>query len=100
MTDERSVMPSFTPQGVCATQIDFEIDEEEMVHGVRFVRGCPGNAAGLARLAEGRPAGELIELLGDLPCGTKSTSCPAQLAKALSQELSRQQALNGQQPLG
>jgi uncharacterized protein (TIGR03905 family) len=80
-------MPSFIPEGVCSTRIDFEIDDEGLTHNVRFTRGCPGNAVGLAKLAEGRPAPEIIELFTDLPCGTKPTSCPAQLAKALSREL-------------
>jgi uncharacterized protein (TIGR03905 family) len=80
-------MPSFTPRGVCATRIDFEIDDEGLVHDISFTRGCPGNAAALAKLAEGRSTTELIELFRDLPCGTKPTSCPAQLAQALSHEL-------------
>ncbi|MDR2106778.1 MAG: TIGR03905 family TSCPD domain-containing protein [Coriobacteriales bacterium] len=80
-------MPSFTPEGVCSTRIDFEIDDGGLVHDIHFTRGCPGNAVGLAKLAEGRPAPELIGLFSELPCGTKPTSCPAQLAKALSHEL-------------
>ncbi len=70
-------MASFTPQGVCAVKIDFELDDEGLVHGLNFTKGCPGNALGLAKLAEGRPAAELIEMFRDVPCGRKSTSCPA-----------------------
>jgi len=80
-------MPSFRPTGVCATRIDFEIDKEGMVHNIIFTDGCPGTSAGLALLAEDHPAAELIELLRGLPCGRKATSCPDQLARALSQEL-------------
>jgi uncharacterized protein (TIGR03905 family) len=80
-------MPSFIPQGVCATQIDYEVDDQGLVHNVAFTRGCPGNALGIAKLAEGRPATELIELFEGLPCGKKATSCPAQLAIALAQHL-------------
>jgi uncharacterized protein (TIGR03905 family) len=87
MPTGRSVVSSFTPQGVCATQIDFEIDDEGLTHNIHFTKGCPGNAVGVAKLAEGRPATEIIELFTGLPCGHKSTSCPAQLAQALSHEL-------------
>jgi uncharacterized protein (TIGR03905 family) len=80
---------SFVPKGVCATRIDFEIDTDGLVHDVRFLQGCPGNAAGVSRLAEGRPATELIELLSGLPCGPNPTSCPAQFALALSEELEK-----------
>jgi uncharacterized protein (TIGR03905 family) len=80
-------MPSFTPRGVCATRIDFEVDNKGLVHDVVFTQGCPGNTVGLARLAEGRPARELIELFEDLTCGRRKTSCPAQFATALSEHL-------------
>jgi uncharacterized protein (TIGR03905 family) len=80
-------MPSFFPQGVCASRIDYEIDDEGRVHDVVFTRGCSGNARGLARLAEGRPAAELIELLADVPCKDKQTSCPAELARALAEQM-------------
>ena len=80
-------MPTFIPQGVCSKQIDFEIDADGKVHDISFHKGCPGNAFGIAKLAEGRSAEELIELFKDLPCGEKATSCPAQLALALQDEL-------------
>jgi uncharacterized protein (TIGR03905 family) len=85
-------MSTFIPRGVCVERIDFEIDDEGLVHDIHFTKGCPGNAAGVARLAEGRPAAELIELFKGLPCGYKSTSCPDQFARALSQELDKRAA--------
>jgi uncharacterized protein (TIGR03905 family) len=83
------LMPSFTPKGVCATRIDFEIDDEGLVHNIDFEQGCPGNTAGVAMLAEGRPATELVELFKGLSCGRKSTSCPDQLAQALTEALKK-----------
>ncbi|MDR1184892.1 MAG: TSCPD domain-containing protein, partial [Coriobacteriales bacterium] len=66
-------MPTFIPKGVCATRIDFEIDDEGLAHNISFINGCPGNAVGVARLAENRPAIEIIRLFEGLPCGHKST---------------------------
>jgi uncharacterized protein (TIGR03905 family) len=85
-------MSTFIPKGVCSRRIDFEIDDEGLVHDIHFTQGCPGNATGVARLAEGRSAAELIELFEGLPCGQKSTSCPDQFACALSQELAKRAA--------
>ncbi|MCL1847364.1 MAG: TIGR03905 family TSCPD domain-containing protein [Coriobacteriia bacterium] len=82
-------MPSFIPSGVCSSRIDFEIDNEGLVKSIRFSDGCPGNAAGLSKLAENHLATELIELFEGLTCGHKPTSCPDQLSKALKQELQR-----------
>ena len=78
----------FTPQGVCARKIYFEL-EDGRARRLRFKGGCRGNLQGLARLAEGRPAGELADLLAGLECGSKGTSCPDQLAQALIRVLAR-----------
>jgi len=78
----------FTPRGVCSKEINFVL-EGGIIRRLRFRGGCPGNLEALARLAEGRPAEELIELLAGLTCGSKETSCPDQLARALGKTLAR-----------
>ena len=50
---------------------------------VHFVGGCNGNTQGVARLVEGIEIDEVIERLSGIRCGSKQTSCPAELAKAL-----------------
>lgn len=74
---------SYTPRGVCSAQIDFEI-EDGIVKNVHFTRGCNGNTQGIARLAEGMRATDVIAKLKNVDCGGRGTSCPDQLAKALS----------------
>ncbi len=78
---------TYTPSGVCARQMDFEISDDGIVTGVRIVGGCPGNSLGVAKLAEGRSAGELVRLLSGIRCGAKPTSCPAQLARAIDEAM-------------
>jgi uncharacterized protein (TIGR03905 family) len=73
---------TFSPKGVCAKSIAFEIDGD-LVRDISFVDGCDGNLQGLAKLAEGRTINELVSLLKGIKCGHKATSCPDQLAKAL-----------------
>ncbi|MDR2725596.1 MAG: TIGR03905 family TSCPD domain-containing protein [Candidatus Adiutrix sp.] len=77
-----------TPKGVCSKKIHFEL-EDGVIRRLGFKGGCPGNLKGLSRLAEGRPARELIGLLAGLTCGNKETSCPDQLARALDRALKR-----------
>lgn len=72
----------YTPKGVCSRRINFEV-ENGIVKNVEFTGGCAGNTQGVARLCEGRGVEELIELLQNIKCGFKSTSCPDQLACAL-----------------
>ena len=73
---------SFTPRGVCSSQIDFELDGN-IVRNVHFTRGCNGNSQGISRLVEGMDVNEVIKRLKGVDCGGKGTSCPDQLAMAL-----------------
>ena len=73
---------TYTPHGVCSRQILLELDGNK-VSNVRFIGGCSGNTQGVARLAEGMEVDELISRLQGIRCGSKPTSCPDQLAKAL-----------------
>ena len=75
---------TYSPRGVCARKITFDI-ENNIVKNVRFAGGCAGNTQGVAALAEGMDADELIEKLSGIRCGFKSTSCPDQLAKAMAE---------------
>lgn len=68
-------------------QIRFELDEQDVVHNVQFLGGCPGNTVGVATLAEGQNARLLIAKLKGIDCRGRGTSCPDQLAKALTQAL-------------
>ncbi len=78
---------SYSPKGVCSRKISFEIDEDGRVRNVSFYGGCNGNTQGLARLAEGMDAQELIERLSGIRCGMRTTSCPDQLARAVASAL-------------
>lgn len=73
----------FEPKGICAIGIDYEVVDGR-VHGVKFTGGCDGNHKGITALIEGMPVDEAIERLSGITCGPRNTSCPDQLAKALS----------------
>jgi uncharacterized protein (TIGR03905 family) len=76
----------YKPKGVCAQAINFEIDGS-VIKSVEFIGGCPGNALGVSRLVEGMPVEEAIKRLEGIKCGSRSTSCPDQLAMALRQAM-------------
>ena len=80
---------TFRPRGVCSMQIKFEIDDDKKVRNIRFLGGCSGNTQGVAKLAEGRDANELITLLSGTDCGGRGTSCPDQLAKAIEEAINQ-----------
>ncbi len=74
----------YTPKGVCATGIDVEADGN-IIRSVRFTNGCSGNTQGISRLVAGMDIDEAISRLSGIKCGMKATSCPDQLAKALTE---------------
>ena len=75
--------------GTCSNAIEFEVDDNHTIQSINFVGGCPGNTVGVAQLAKGRKAEDIIALLEDVKCGTKATSCPQQLAIALKEAIRR-----------
>jgi len=57
------------------------------VTNVSFLGGCNGNLKGVAALAEGQKAEDIIKRCKGITCGFKTTSCPDQFAQALEQAL-------------
>ena len=78
---------TYNNKGVCARSVTFDIAEDGTVTNVSFVGGCNGNLKGVAALAEGRKAQDIIKQCRGITCGPKTTSCPDQFAQALEQAL-------------
>ena len=67
----------------CSREIDFEVDNNNIVTSCEFIGGCMGNTQGVARLVVGRIVDDVIKTLEGINCGNRGTSCPDQLAQAL-----------------
>ena len=77
---------TYRTRGTCAQQIKFDL-ENGIVKNVSFYGGCNGNLQGISKLVEGQKAEDVIEKLRGIKCGFKQTSCPDQLAAALTEAL-------------
>lgn len=75
---------TYKTNGTCSRVIELHI-ENDIVRGVTFQGGCNGNLKGIGSLVEGMSVDEVISRLEGIRCGFKSTSCPDQLAKALTE---------------
>lgn len=73
---------NYRTKGTCSTNIELEV-EEGVIKSVAFWGGCNGNLQGISRLVKGMPVRSVIDMLEGIRCGTRSTSCPDQLCKAL-----------------
>lgn len=78
---------TFETVGVCSQELSFGLDEQNRVHNVRFLGGCPGNLTAIAKLVEGADATHVAALLKGNDCGGKGTSCADQLSRALTAAL-------------
>ena len=72
---------------VCSTLISFDLDDDNRIHNLSFVRGCNGNLKAIGKLLEGEKAEVAIAKLEGNLCGTRNTSCADQLAIALKKAL-------------
>lgn len=77
-------MFTYYTKGTCSRQILFNVDEDNKLHGVRFIGGCGGNLQGIARLVENKDINEIEALLAGIRC-KGNTSCPDQLSQAIAQ---------------
>ena len=78
----------YETKGTCSRAIDIDLDEATgTIRSVRFTGGCNGNTKGLTALVEGQKATDVITRLQGIRCGMRPTSCPDQLAEALTEAL-------------
>lgn len=81
----------YQPQGVCCQLMQVAIEDNKIVDA-DFFGGCNGNLQGIRKLIQGMDIDEVIDKLGGVMCGPKSTSCPDQLAACLIQYKQKQMA--------
>ena len=80
---------SYQTKGTCSQLIDVTVDDNDVIQQVFFLGGCNGNLKGISQLITGTKIDDVISKLDGTRCGTKNTSCPDQLCRAL-EELKRQ----------
>ena len=74
---------TYSPRGVCARNFAFDV-EDGVLRSIEISGGCHGNLQGIASLLKDMPVNEIIARLKGIRCGMKPTSCPDQIAQALT----------------
>ena len=78
---------TYSPSGVCSRQIDFDLDDQGLMHNLVFIGGCDGNLKAIGRLLEGADAKNSADILRGNLCGGRGTSCADQLSKAIDEAI-------------
>ena len=73
----------YNTKGVCSSLIEIDM-QDDIIREVSFKGGCDGNLKGISRLLAGMRAQDAIKLLAGINCGSRGTSCPDQLSRALA----------------
>ena len=82
---------TYIPHGENKKKITLEV-EDGIIKSCRFEGGCNGNTSGICALVKGMKATDAIDRLEGITCGYKDTSCPDQLAHALTDILQETQS--------
>lgn len=77
---------TYYPQNVCSKRIDIVL-ENGIIQDMQIASGCNGNLKGIVQLVKGQSAMEVIRRLRGVRCGNNFTSCPDQIAIALTEAL-------------
>ena len=80
---------TYMTKGVCSRSMTVEL-EDGVNRDVRIEGGCNGNLQGISRLVVGMKAEDAIARMKGIQCGGKPTSCPDQLATALTRALEKE----------
>lgn len=75
----------YETRGTCSKLIDVTCDENNIIQQVFFLGGCNSNLQGISQLVRGQHIDDVMKRLNGIRCGTKGTSCPDQLCRALEQ---------------
>ncbi len=79
----------YNNRGVCSRKTVVDIDENGIINDISIVGGCNGNTRGIMVLLKGMNARDAIEKLRGINCNGRGTSCPDQVAQALSEALKK-----------
>ena len=74
----------YQTHGTCCKLMNIEL-EDDTVKDVEFLGGCNGNLKGIRKLIIGMKINDIVQKLEGITCGSKSTSCPDQLAVCLKE---------------
>ncbi len=74
----------YKTRGTCGQFIKVSA-EDGVITSCQFIGGCDGNTKGLSKLVVGMKIDDVIARLNGTLCGSKGTSCPDQLCRALEQ---------------
>jgi len=82
----------YEPQGVCSKLMRIKL-KNTIIEDAEIIGGCSGNLQGIGRLIKGMDINDVVKRLHGIPCGSRQTSCPDQLATALQEYITSRETV-------
>ena len=77
----------YNTKGTCSVGFNVELQPDHTIKKVEFIGDFSGTTQGVASLVQGMKAEDAIARLKGIRCGSKATSCPDQLSRALEEAM-------------
>ena len=74
-------------RGVCSSSTTVTLSDDGVIEEVKVQGGCNGNLKGICKLLAGMKAEDAIARMKGTTCGSRPTSCPDQISRALEEAL-------------
>lgn len=75
----------YKTNGTCSKLMEFVIDDHDVIETLVVTGGCNGNLKGISSIVRGKHIDEVISAFKGITCGPRPTSCPDQIARALTE---------------
>ena len=89
---EQPEIIQYQTEGTCCQMMEVALQDDKILDA-QFYGGCNGNLKGIKNLIKGMNIDEVIDKLSGICCGSKSTSCPDQLARCLAEYKQRKMSV-------
>lgn len=76
--------------GTCSHSTTVVLTDQGKIESIQVQGGCNGNLKGISQLLAGMDAADAVRRMRGTTCGLRRTSCPDQIALALTEALALQ----------
>lgn len=74
----------------CLKEINIEINKTGLIEKLETKGGCQANLRLISELLKGKYVCEVYDMMKDIMCGRRGTSCSAEIAKMIKEQADKQ----------
>lgn len=71
------------PKGICAKEIEFDIDDNNKIMNLSINGGCSGYRKAIEKIINNMDCIDVMNMLESVDCNNKGFSCPSRLSDSI-----------------